>query len=72
VFVGVSGEGSAAQTVVYIKDGRTTAGRNVAVVDFAITAGVLDGPCVPVVCSTGIVATNLGTVAGYCVYYSTL
>ena len=72
-FVGISALGSAAATTITIKDGTATAStKTIAIVPVAIAAGVFDGPTCPIVCTAGIVASNAGTVAGYCILYSTL
>ena len=68
--VGISYLGSAAATTIVIKDGVNTAGRTVATLNIPITSGGFQTTLVPITCTSGIVATNAGTVAGYCVLYT--
>ena len=71
-FIGISGLGSANATTVTVFNGKNTAGATIAVIPFGAAAGVFEGPSQPVACSSGIVATNAGTVAGYTILYATL
>jgi hypothetical protein len=68
-FVGISILGSAAATTIQVFDGTSTGGSKIAVVQADITAGGFHLAPVPICCSAGIVATNIGTVAGYVIYY---
>jgi hypothetical protein len=71
MFVGISYFGSAAATTIVIKDGITTAGATIATIPVGITAGGFLTTDFPIACRTGIVATNVGTVAGYAILFTT-
>ncbi len=68
-FYGISFYGSAAATTIVIHDGTSTAGRTVATFPIAITSGGFQISPVALRCTGGIVATNIGTVAGYAIIY---
>lgn len=72
LWMGISGLGSGVATTVRVFDGTSTGGRTIAIVPFGAAGGVLDGPFAPIVCTGGITATNIGTVAGYCILYASL
>ena len=68
--LGISYSGSAADTYINIHKGVASAGAKVAMFAIGSTvAGVIACPA-PVICSGGICATNIGTVASYVVYYT--
>ncbi len=70
-FVGISYYGSAAATTIVIKDGINTAGATIATIPVGIDAGGFLTTDFPISCRTGIVATNVGTVAGYAILFTT-
>jgi len=70
--VGISYLGSAAAGTIQIFKGTSTGGSKVAVFNVPITSGGFETTRIPIVCSGGICATNVGTVAGYAVLYTQL
>lgn len=60
--------GSAAATSLVIFDGVNTAGRTIAYIPVGIAAATFIS-FTPLICTGGIVTTNIGTMAGYAVYY---
>jgi hypothetical protein len=68
-FIGVSFLGSAAATTLQIFDGKDTAGKTIAIYPVGVTSGGMYSTMFPIICTSGIVATNIGTMAGYNVYY---
>ena len=68
--VGIVASGSAASTVVNIHKGTSTAGTKVFICPVASTAGQVYTLEFPLVCSGGITATNVGTVATYAILYT--
>lgn len=69
---GVCASGSANATVINVHNGVTTGGAKVFMLGVPATDVGHDGPFVPVVCGSGITATNVGTVSSYVVYYSNI
>jgi hypothetical protein len=68
-FYGIMCSGSANNTTITIKDGVTTAANTIAVFGITATTGNVFSLAVPVACTSGITATNAGTVTGYVVMY---
>jgi hypothetical protein len=72
IFYGICASGSANATVINVHNGVTTAGAKVFMVSVPATDVSHDGPYVPIVCPSGIVTTNVGTLTTYVVLYNKL
>jgi hypothetical protein len=68
---GVCVSGSANNTFINVHNGNT-AGAKVFMIEAVATTVSHDGPFTPIVCGNGIVATNVGTVTNYVVYFSNI
>ena len=67
-FYGVSFLGSANATSLVIIDGTSTGGRTIGYIPVGAAAATFMS-CNPLICTAGLVTTNIGTMAGYAVFY---
>ena len=72
LLVGISYQGSAGAATITIKNGVTTGASNIVVFNIPATAGGFYTTPIPIVCGSGLISTNAGTVDGYSVLYSTI
>ena len=71
VLYGVCASGSSADTVINVYNANT-AGRKTFILPVTSALPANDGPYIGVVCPDGIVATNVGTLVSYVVYYANI
>jgi hypothetical protein len=69
MFYGVCCSGSANNTFINVHN-KNTAGAKIFMMEAVATTVTHDGPFIGVICGDGIVATNIGTVTNYVVYYA--
>ena len=70
--VGVMCSGSANNTTINVFQGTTTGGTQKAIFPITATTGNFAALPIPIVCSGGICATNVGTVASYAIVFTEL